>query len=140
MVALLLLLEWSSFASRKIKGFLLILIFCLSDGFSLLGRHENLLYISTALLYWNRLVKIQLFETYCVEKGNIIFKKSYHNQGANHSSKQGKNYLHFNIYIFIYDKKKVFVVFFFFRWKEGAEKGTVLAKYCTLEHQSFPSQ
>lgn len=40
-------------------------------------------------------------------------------------------------------KKKIWRFFNYF-WGEGeikgAEKGIVLAKYCTLQHQSFPSQ
>lgn len=43
-----------------------------------------------------------------------------------------------SIFIFIFIVRKKFFVFFF--WKEGVEKGTVLAKYCTFEHHSFPSQ
>lgn len=44
------------------------------------------------------------------------------------------NYLLFNIYIYVYNKRKVF-------WAmKSAVKGAALAKYCATEHQSFSSQ
>lgn len=39
--------------------------------------------------------------------------------------------------IFISNEKKVF---FWWGERKDAAKGTVLAKYCTLQHQSFPTQ
>lgn len=116
---------------QEIKGCLLILIFCLPGGFPLLTLHFN------CCIVLKQDGERQLFRTYCEQKGSeILFLRRVIKIRVSITLRSRVKITCTSIFIFIFIIRKKY----FFSWKEGAEKGTVLAKYCTFEHHSFPSQ